>query len=114
MTCCSRSGNICTTVTGFPEVKLTPYIGAVVLNVDLQSLEGVAGVVSHCDIEALSFDIPSIESFLFLLLSLPIEELEFEFDVAKVALIAFSDAVNKLRMNNIFQIIQFKYKHDIK
>lgn len=30
-TCCSRSGNFCTMVTGWPEVKLTPYIGAVVL-----------------------------------------------------------------------------------
>ena len=74
---------------------------------DLQSLEGVAGVVSHCDIEALSFDIPSIESFLFLLLSLPIEELEFEFDVAKVALIAFSDAANKKYLINISQIIRY-------
>ena len=58
-------------------------------------------MVSHCDIEDLSFDIPSIESFLFLLLSLPMEELEFEFDVAKVALIAFSDAVNKKHLINI-------------
>ena len=49
-------------------------------------------MLSHCDIEALSFDIPSIESFLFLLLWLPIEELELESDVAKVALMAFSDA----------------------
>ena len=107
MTCCSRSGNICTTVTGFPEVKLTPYIGAVVLNVDLQSLEGVAGVLSHCDIEDLSLDIPSIESFLFLLLSPPIEELEFELDVAKVALMAFSDAANKKHRINISQMIRY-------
>ena len=64
-------------------------------------------MVSHCDIEVLSFDIPSIESFLFLLLSLPIEELEFEFDVAKVALIAFSDAVNKKHLINIFQMIRY-------
>ena len=70
-------------------------------------------MVSHCDIEDLSFDIPSIESFLFLLLSLPIEELEFEFDVAKVALIAFSDAVNKKRQINISQIIHVIYKNEI-
>jgi len=30
-------------VTGFPEVRLTPYMGAVVLNVDLQSRAGVDG-----------------------------------------------------------------------
>ena len=30
-TCCNKSGKICTIVTGSPEVKLTPYIGAVVL-----------------------------------------------------------------------------------
>ena len=34
-------------MTGLPDVKLTPYIGAVVLNVDLQSLAGVDSVVSH-------------------------------------------------------------------
>ena len=28
-------------VTGFPDVKLTPYIGAVVLNVDLHNRAGV-------------------------------------------------------------------------
>ena len=47
MTCCNKSGNIWTTVTGFPDVKLTPYIGAVVLKVDLQSLDGVCSPLSH-------------------------------------------------------------------
>jgi hypothetical protein len=31
-----------TMVTGFPDVRLTPYIGAVVLNDDLQSRAGVS------------------------------------------------------------------------
>ena len=31
-------------VTGFPDVRLTPYIGAVVLNEDLQSRAGVSPV----------------------------------------------------------------------
>ena len=35
MTCWSKSGNFWTMVTGCPEVRLTPYIGAVVLYVDL-------------------------------------------------------------------------------
>ena len=35
MTCCKRSGNFWTMVTGCPLVRLTPYIGAVVLYVDL-------------------------------------------------------------------------------
>ena len=35
MTCWRRSGNFCTMVTGWPEVRDTPYIGAVVLYVDL-------------------------------------------------------------------------------
>ena len=32
-------------VTGFPDVRLTPYMGAVVLNVDLHSLAGVLDCV---------------------------------------------------------------------
>ena len=40
-TCWRRSGKIWTIVTGSPEVKLTPYMGAVVLKVDLHSLAGV-------------------------------------------------------------------------
>jgi hypothetical protein len=30
-TCCRRSGNFCTIVTGCPDVRDTPYMGAVVL-----------------------------------------------------------------------------------
>lgn len=50
-TCCSRSGNFCTIVTGWPEVRETPYMGAVVLYLVLHSLDGVpvhvvAGVVA--------------------------------------------------------------------
>ena len=30
-TCCRRSGNFCTMVTGCPDVRDTPYMGAVVL-----------------------------------------------------------------------------------
>ena len=41
MTCCSRSGNFCTMVTTPPVVRLTPYIGAVVLNDVLQRRDGV-------------------------------------------------------------------------
>lgn len=41
-TCCKRSGNFCTIVTGWPDVKLTPYIGAVVLYRVLQRRAGVA------------------------------------------------------------------------
>lgn len=41
-TCCNRSGNFCTIVTGWPDVKLTPYIGAVVLYLVLQRRAGVA------------------------------------------------------------------------
>lgn len=47
MTCCRRSGNFWTIVTGLPEVKETPYIGAVVLNFVLQSLCGVLEEDSH-------------------------------------------------------------------
>lgn len=39
-TCCKRSGNFCTIVTGWPLVKLTPYIGAVVLYLVLHNLAG--------------------------------------------------------------------------
>lgn len=39
-TCCRRSGNFCTIVTGCPLVRLMPYIGAVVLYLVLQSLAG--------------------------------------------------------------------------
>ena len=39
-TCCSRSGNFWTMVTGWPLVRLTPYIGAVVLYLVLQSRDG--------------------------------------------------------------------------
>lgn len=39
-TCCKRSGNFCTIVTGCPLVRLMPYIGAVVLYLVLQSLAG--------------------------------------------------------------------------
>lgn len=50
-TCCSKSGNFCTMVTGWPDVRETPYMGAVVLYLVLQSLDGVpvqdvAGVVA--------------------------------------------------------------------
>lgn len=41
-TCCNKSGNFCTIVTGWPDVKLTPYIGAVVLYRVLQRRAGVA------------------------------------------------------------------------
>lgn len=41
-TCCNKSGNFCTIVTGWPDVKLTPYIGAVVLYLVLQRRAGVA------------------------------------------------------------------------
>ena len=41
MTCCRRSGNFCTMVTGFLVVRLTPYMGAVVLKVVLHRREGV-------------------------------------------------------------------------
>lgn len=41
-TCCNKSGNFCTIVTGWPDVKLTPYIGAVVLYRVLQRRDGVA------------------------------------------------------------------------
>lgn len=44
MTCCKRSGNFCTIVTGFLVVRLTPYMGAVVLNVVLHRREGVPPV----------------------------------------------------------------------
>jgi len=37
MTCCRRSGNFWTMVTGWPEVNDTPYIGAVVLYFVLHS-----------------------------------------------------------------------------
>lgn len=30
-TCCNKSGNFCTIVTGCPDVNDTPYMGAVVL-----------------------------------------------------------------------------------
>lgn len=40
-TCCNKSGNFCTIVTGCPDVSDTPYIGAVVLYRVLHSLEGV-------------------------------------------------------------------------
>lgn len=39
-TCCRRSGNFCTIVTGCPLVRLMPYIGAVVLYLVLQSRAG--------------------------------------------------------------------------
>ena len=39
MTCWSRSGNFWTMVTGWPDVRLTPYMGAVVLYVDLEKKE---------------------------------------------------------------------------
>lgn len=45
-TCCKRSGNFCTIVTGCPEVKDTPYIGAVVLYRVLHSRDGV---LAHSD-----------------------------------------------------------------
>lgn len=40
-TCCNKSGNFCTIVTGCPDVRLTPYIGAVVLYLVLQRRPGV-------------------------------------------------------------------------
>ena len=41
MTCWSKSGNFWTMVTGWPDVRLTPYMGAVVLYVDLEKKNGV-------------------------------------------------------------------------
>lgn len=41
-TCCNKSGNFWTIVTGWPDVRLTPYIGAVVLYRVLQRRAGVA------------------------------------------------------------------------
>ena len=98
MTCCNKSGKIWTTVTGFPDVKLTPYIGAVVLNVDLQSLDGVDSVVSHFadgTVFAPSFNIESFELVLFLFSLLMAEEDE-EFDAPAVALTASSEARTKI------------------
>lgn len=51
-------------VTGFPEVRLTPYMGAVVLNVDLQSRAGVDGdsqvvLSSEASFFESSFPLPS-------------------------------------------------------
>jgi hypothetical protein len=95
MTCCNKSGKIWTTVTGFPDVKLTPYIGAVVLNVDLQSLEGVDSVVSHFadgTVFALSFNIESFELFLFSLLVAETDEL----DAPEVAFTASLEARIKI------------------
>lgn len=46
ITCCNKSGNFCTIVTGCPEVNEMPYIGAVVLYLVLQRR---AGVFLHCD-----------------------------------------------------------------
>lgn len=43
MTCCRRSGNFWTMVMGRPDVRLMPYMGAVVLYRVWQSLEGGAG-----------------------------------------------------------------------
>lgn len=39
-TCCNKSGNFCTMVTGCPDVRDTPYIGAVVLYLVLQRRPG--------------------------------------------------------------------------
>ena len=53
-----------------PDVRLTPYMGAVVLKVDLQSLEGVDSPLSHvADVVTgfvLSFKLSFIELVLFL------------------------------------------------
>ena len=43
MTCCSRSGNLCTMVTLSPEVREVPHMGAVVLNFVGHSCAGGAG-----------------------------------------------------------------------
>ena len=52
-----------------PDVRLTPYMGAVVLKVDLQSLEGVDSPLSHvADVVTgfvLSFKLSFIELVLF-------------------------------------------------
>lgn len=45
-TCCNRSGNFCTIVTGCPDVRDTPYMGAVVL---YRVLHRRAGVLLHSD-----------------------------------------------------------------
>ena len=102
MTCCNRSGNIWTTVTGLPDVKLTPYMGAVVLNVDLHSLDGVDSPDSQVPDVVTGFVLSLILALfelVWLLLSLvDIESMFFESDeleVAKLASIAVLDAVDK-------------------
>ena len=102
MTCCNRSGNIWTTVTGLPDVKLTPYMGAVVLNVDLHSLDGVDSPDSQvADVVTgfvLSFKLSFFELVWLLLSLLAIESMFFESDeleAAKLASTAVLDAVDK-------------------
>ena len=119
ITCCNRSGNIWTTVTGLPDVRLTPYMGAVVLKVDLQSLEGVDSPLSHvADVVTglvLSFKLSFIELVLFLFSFFAIgstffisEELEatefpsiFDAGIIKVRMIRVSNP-NK-RKNHTFE-----------
>ena len=112
MTCCNRSGNIWTTVTGLPDVRLTPYMGAVVLKVDLQSLEGVDSPLSQTadDVTGfgLFFEFSCIGLVLFWLLS--IEFMFFTSDELEAPeLASILDADKKLDIN-IFSYIARKFR----
>ena len=89
ITCCNRSGNIWTTVTGLPDVRLTPYMGAVVLKVDLQSLEGVDSPLSHVADAVtglvLSFKLSFIELVLLLFSFFAMESIFFVSEELEVA-----------------------------